>query len=120
MRFYERDEAVSVVFPSLAQQPTVGFVHQVVWMVEQSRCNGEHIVEVANANKGKRRDDGNAIFPQVAAFRQPIQHIARLIQQERAQNLWRGIVNQVPVVDERCVCQIKISDFASGFCFFFG
>ena len=104
----KRAQACHVALAGLAQHPAHGLVHQVMGVVHQQNGEAEGVVQVVVFYEGVGRYHGYAVVPKQGAGGQPVEHVARLVDEICADNLRRGEVNEVPVVDACRVGKVHV------------
>lgn len=109
----ETTQHLCVALADLAQHPTYGFVYKVVLVRQQRECDAQGVVKLAGADERECRHYGYALFPQVIAVRQgvkrcPVGRVA--VEQPVADDVGRAVVDQIPIVDLRCVREVEAGD----------
>jgi len=108
--FEKREKSCAVFTPGFAEDPADGFVHQVVFVGEQGFGDAKGVVEVAGADEGHGRDDGDAALPEIFGSAQLVENGARICFEVLAENGAARDVDEVPVVDAAGVAEIEDDD----------
>jgi hypothetical protein len=104
----EAQQSLAVLPSGLAQPPSCGLVDQVVLVLEQHLGDLERVGHVALPDEVGGADDSGAALPHVPGARQPVQEIARLVEQVASDDVGGAEVDQVPIVDPVRAPQIQI------------
>ena len=106
----EVHQLARVPFAGFAQHPSAGFVDEVLRGIEEMGGEGKCFREVALADKGKRRDDGDSLFPEDFRGGEFPERIARAIEKVGADDFIGRDVHEIPIVDPRSGGKIEIEN----------
>ncbi len=110
MPVQEAFEERLVSFADLAEHPAGCLVDQVGAIAQQALRDPQGISEVTLADEISGCDDADAPLPDHFRRRQPVKRLAAPVHQVAAHDLPRRAVDQVPVVHEPGMIQVKMID----------
>jgi len=96
----------------LAKHPADGLVNEVMGIAEQDLGDRERVGIVVFQEKIMRRDDGDALVPEILRSREPVQDasVFLVFKKIRPENISRRAVHQIPAVHPSPVSEIKTGD----------
>ena len=104
----------------LAEEPTDGLVHEVVRVVEMVLGVAEGVGSVVGLQRCHRRDDGDALLPEVIAVSEAVHEMKLILfrgvrlYEPRAENLVAAEVHEVPVVGAAGIGEVEFEDLLLG------
>jgi len=91
----------------LPEHQADGFVNQIVFVTDEQLGNRERIIEAVVSDEMLRRDHRDPPLPERLRFREPSQNGPIAIGEMRADDLRRGAVDEIPVIDPARVSQVQ-------------
>jgi hypothetical protein len=88
-----------VAVADLAKHPAYGLVNEVFAIADQNSRERERVLELAQPDEMECRHNRDASAPQIARASEHVERFARTFLEVRADDLARGAVDQVPIVD---------------------
>jgi hypothetical protein len=97
-----------IAFSYFSEHPTAGFVDKVVTIFLKDHTDADRILVIFGADEAERGENGNTPFPEAGGFGKVVENLARLIRQPGPDNVRRGEVDQIPIIDEPGLAQIEL------------